>query len=194
MDSLARMAGGSAVVAGLSWCAAAVIHNTQPQGCVGESCAVTPMREATPLTDMLFLLAGVTLAASLGGLLVMARRRGASARTAWTALAACALAMALFATAALMSVIHPDWNGMPFVVVPAVAALVVGLVLVVVLVLKARLLPKIIGVVVLASVALLPVANEQTSRVMWAVPFGLAWAVVGVLLLTARQDTSGEHA
>lgn len=192
MDNLTRPTGTSAVLAGLSWCVAVVLHNTQPQGCVGESCAVRPMRESTALTEVLFLLAGAALAVSMGGLLLMVRRREAHVRIGWIARVACALAIILFSIAALMSAVHPDWNGMPLVVLPAVATLVLGLVLLVVLLWTTRLLPRVVIILLLVTVVLLPLANEQTSMILWTVPFGLAWAALGAFLLTGRQGNVAE--
>jgi hypothetical protein len=41
----------------------------------------------------------------------------------------------------------------------------------------------------MATAILLPFANEQTSRILLAVPFGVAWAVFGLSLM--RRDTVG---
>lgn len=179
------LTGGCAVVAGLAWSAAAVLHSRQPEGCVGGVCEIAgQMRGATPATEVLFLLAGATLVLSLGGLLLLARRGGRLGRTGWAAGIACALGLGLFLAAAAVSTFgDPDWSGMPVLVGPGLGLLVVGLVLAAVIVWRARVLPRAVTVVVLLTALLLPLANEQTSRVLMAVPFGLAWAVVGGALL-----------
>ena len=40
----------------------------------------------------------------------------------------------------------------------------------------------------LATALLLPVANEQTSRILLAVPFGLCWLGLGVELMRRHSD------
>ena len=54
--------------------------------------------------------------------------------------------------------------------------------------LKAGVLPRVVAVVLIATALLLPFANEQTSRILLAIPFGLAWVAAGIALL--RQSNS----
>ncbi|QDO87513.1 hypothetical protein FNH13_03485 [Ornithinimicrobium ciconiae] len=191
MSQLARVTAACAVVAGLSWTAAAVLHSLQPPGCVGEACAVSgPMRGSTPTTDVLLLIAGTMLAASLVGLALLARRRGGGGRVGFTGMVASGLGLALFLAAGAVSTIgDSDWSGMPFLVMPGLGLLVLGLLLVATSVWRGDVLPRGLSVVVVLSVLLLPLANEQTSQVLLAVPFGLAWAGLGVVLLRTRGAT-----
>ena len=76
-----------------------------------------------------------------------------------------------------------DWNGMPGLVVPGIVLVATGLVLVAWAVLRAGVLPRWTALLLVASAVLLPFANEQTSRILLAVPFGLCWMVAGAVLL-----------
>jgi hypothetical protein len=75
-------------------------------------------------------------------------------------------------------------------VVPGVALLALGLVLVAVVVIRARVLPTALSVLLLAGVLTLPFANEQTSRILLAVPFALTWLGAGLLLRTHESGTA----
>lgn len=65
--------------------------------------------------------------------------------------------------------------------------LAVGLVSVGWAVLRARLLPTWLAVLLIVSAIVVLAANEQTSRILLAVPFGPAWTLVGTVLLAERR-------
>jgi hypothetical protein len=77
---------------------------------------------------------------------------------------------------------------MPGFVVPGVILCIVAAALTAWLVVKTRLLPGWVAVVLAATAALLPGANEQNDSILLAIPFGLAWLGAGILLL-ARWST-----
>lgn len=185
MATVSRMTGVSAALAGLAWTAGCLVHSSLPPGCIGDTCAGgATMRGATPASTALVGLAGLLLAASVVGLLLLARRVMPVGRAGAAAVVAGALGLSLFLAAGMVSTFgDSDWAGMPALVLPAMALLVVGLALVAAVVWRARVLPRPLSVVVLATVLLLPFANEQTSLVLLAVPFGLAWAGVGAWVL-----------
>ncbi len=186
MRRVLQLTGAGAVVAGVSWAVAAVLHSMQPEGCVGQACLTGgPMRGSTPTTDVVFVLAGIMLAASVAGVLVLARRAGAG-RATWVAGVACALGIGLFLAAGSVSTFgDPDWDGMPLLVGPGIMLVVLGLVVLAVVVWRSRVLPRGLVVAVLLTALLLPLANEQTRLVLLAVPFGLAWAAAGAWLLAS---------
>ena len=185
MGALARATGVSCVVAGTAWVAACLVHNLQPQGCIGEGCAGgAAMRSGTTLGAVLFLLAGAFLALSLAGLVLLARRRLGGSRVALAAAATSAVALVVLLAAAVMAgLVDPDWDGMPLLVGPGILLLTAGVILVAVTLWRARVVPRQLFLAVLAAVALLPFANEQTSLILLAIPFGLVLAAVGVHLL-----------
>ena len=103
--------------------------------------------------------------------------------------AAGAAGLALLLAAAVTSTfVDNDWAGMPGLVVTGVALLALGLVLLSVVVVRGHVLPTALSATLLATVVLLPFANEQTSRILLAVPFGLTWLGAGVLLLRTSED------
>ncbi len=69
-----------------------------------------------------------------------------------------------------------DFPWIPASVVLGVIALSVGLALVGWTMLMSKILPAWLGVALLSTALLLLGANEQTSRILLVIPFGLAWA------------------
>ena len=186
-----RITGLASLVGGAAWTAGCVVHNTLPQGCIDQGCVGHAMRGSSPAADALFVLAGLMLAVSGGGLLLLARARSGLGRAGTAGAAAGAIGCLLLASAFVVSVfIDNNWNGMPGLVVPGVALVAIGLVLVAVAVLRAGVLPTWSAVLLLVSAVVLPFANEQTSRILLAVPFGLCWMVAGAVLLrgTGQPD------
>jgi hypothetical protein len=141
------------------------------------------MRGSSPVASTLFVVAGLMLALSGIGLLVLAHQRRRLGRLGALAGTAAALGLLLLAAAALVSAVDNDWNGMPGLVIPGIVLLAVGLVLVAAVVLRARVVTTWMGALLLGTAVLLPFANEQTSRILLAVPFGVAWLTLGLALL-----------
>ena len=52
------------------------------------------------------------------------------------------------------------------------------------------MLPTWVAALMLVTVVLLPFSNEQTSRILLAVPFGLAWMLAGAVLLRGPTRAS----
>ncbi|GAA1180745.1 hypothetical protein GCM10009584_23450 [Ornithinimicrobium humiphilum] len=184
MAALEKVTGAVCVVAGTAWAAACVVHNLQPQGCIGDGCAAgAPMRGGSPAGLALLALAGICLSAGIAGLVSLARRRLGPTRVALGAVLVSTTALLLLVAAAVMGLVSPDWSGMPLLVGPGVVLLVGGVALVAVNLWRARVVPRPLFVAVLATVALLLRANEQTSLILLAVPFGLALVAVGAHLV-----------
>ena len=187
---LARVAGASAVLGGAAWSAAAVIHASQPRGCVGDECDSLPMRDATTSTAVLLAVAALMMVVCGIGLLLLVRRQRDLGRSGVVGAAACALGLTSLATGTGLSAVWDgDFTWMPAFVVPGVAALVAGIALVAWTVLRSGVVPAWAGIGLLVGAALLLGANEQTASVLLAVPFGVAWLAAGVtLLLPSRQE------
>lgn len=189
---LMKVTGVCSAIGGASWVAACFVHNSLPQGCIGDECADSPMRGSTPVATTLFDVAGLMLAVSGIGLLVIAHRRRRLGRLGALAGTTGALGLLLLAAAAVMSTVDNDWNGMPGLVIPGIVLLAVGLVLVAAVVHRARVVPTWVATLMLGTAALLPFANEQTSRILLAVPFGVAWLTVAVTLLRDQAHRPSE--
>ncbi len=166
------------------------MHDSLPQGCIDEGCDGAAMRGSSPTSDALFVVAGLMLAISSLCLLLLARRAGGLGRLGAVAGDAGAVGLVLLAAAAIVSAVDNGWNGMPALVVPGVVLLAVALVLLAWVALRARLLPMWVSLPLLATALVLPFANEQTSRILIAVPFGVVWCVAGAVLLVRAPDTA----
>jgi hypothetical protein len=175
--------GVCSAIGGVSWVVACFVHNSLPQGCIGDQCNDTPMRGSSPVATTLFDVAGLMLAVSGLGLLVIAHQRRRLGRLGALAGTTAALGLLLLGAAAVMSTVDNDWNGMPGLVIPGVLLLAVGLALVAAVVLRARVVPTWVAALLLGTAVLLPFANEQTSRILLAVPFGVAWLTLGLTLV-----------
>lgn len=189
---LATVTGACAVLGGAAWVTACVIHASQPSGCVGDTdCARVSMREATSATSLLLAVTGALLVASGAGLLTMIRRRDRLGRATVTGAVLCVLGVGVLAVAVTVQAVFfdDDFSYMPFLVVPGVALLCVGLALVAWTVMRSGLLPRWVGAALLGGAVLLPAANEQTDAVLLAVPFGLAWMATGVAVWGAHSRT-----
>lgn len=117
------------------------------------------------------------------GMLMLTRRVGALGRLGILGMLTGGLGCVLLAAAVIISgFINSEWNGMPGLVVPGVLLLAVGAFLLVWVVYRVRLLPNWVALLLLGTALLVPFANEQTSRILLAVPFGVAWLVAGVTL------------
>jgi len=184
MRRTTMVTGACSAVGGLAWTAACVVHNSQPTGCIGDGCLGHAMRDSSPADAALLVVAGALLAASCLGLLVLAREAGALGRAGTSAGVAGGLGLALLAASGAVSTVDGNWSGMPALVVPGVVLLAAGLVLVAWVVLRARVLPPGLSALLLASALLLPFANEQTARVLLAIPFGLVWLATGAVLVS----------
>jgi hypothetical protein len=187
--NVTRVTAASSIIGGVSWVLACFVHNSLPQGCIDEGCLDATMRGSSPLDNTLFGLAGLMLAVSGLGLLAMARRRAPLGKLGVLAASAGALGLVLLASSAVVSTFDNNWEGMPGLVVPGILLLAVGLVLVAAMIIQRRVVPFWSAAFMMATAILLPFANEQTSRILLAVPFGVAWAVFGLSLM--RRDTVG---
>jgi hypothetical protein len=186
-SNLVKVTGLCSMVGGLAWVAGCFVHNSLPQGCIDQGCVGHAMRGSSPADTVLYLVAGLMLATSSLGLLLLARATSGLGRTGIAAGVAGGAGCLLLGAASVVSAIDNNWSGMPGLVVPGVLLLAVGLVLVAWVVLRARVLPTWTALLLLATALLVPFANEQTSRILLAVPFGLTWLVAGAVLLRSER-------
>ena len=172
------------MVGGALWIVGTVIHASKPRGCIAEECAFRSMRESGALDGILTLLSVVLMAAGAAGLVILARRSGHFGKVGKAGVFIGAVGTALLVTATLVQAIFfgGDFPLMPHFVVPGLLALVVGFVVAGIAVLRAGVLPRWVAVLVIVGALLMLVANEQTTRVLLTIPFGVAWVAVGYAL------------
>ena len=185
---LARAAGTVAVIGGAGWLVAIILHSLQPRGCIRDQCLDRPQREATTATSWLMALAAVALLAFLLTLLALLERSGNLGWPGIAGVAACGLGLGSLALATLPQLrdhLRP---------LPMLAAIAVGLALLGGTVLRSRLIPIWAAVGLLIGFLLLAGVSEQTSRVLLALCFAMAWLVIGIVLMQRSRMESGAQA
>jgi hypothetical protein len=189
--------GLTAVAGGVAWVATCLSLASHPRGCVGDECLTRPMREWSTTSTVLAALAFVLVVASGAGLLSIVWRRAGLGGLGRAAIAAGCLAVGLLLSGGLAAWLAPAWSEdmMPAFVVPGVILTAVAIALTAWVVLRSRLLPRwLAAVLVLCAVVMLG-ANEQTDSILLAAPFGLAWAVAGLVLIRGASRTAAtQHA
>jgi hypothetical protein len=192
-----KWSGLAAVLGGLFCAVAAALHSLQPVGCVLAECdGAQPMRSGTPLVGALGTAATLLILIGIAGLTVLAGREGSHVRLAKAGLASTLIGFTLLAVAGLIQALFfaGDFPGMPYFVVPGLLAVVAGLVLIGIFIVRSRVLPRWLGVfLVVSSVALLA-ANEQAQTVLLAIPFGVAMMATGYFMWSGgRQPELGRR-
>lgn len=165
-----RAGGAAGIAGGLSLTGYAVIQAMQPAGCIAEECAGRTYRSAGPVEGSLFMVAIVLIiGATLAFLAVPATG------TRVLRMSAVVAATALFSGFALLGIAY--FAGLALILGVIAAYVVMGFSLA-----SARTLPLWTGVMLAVSALLLLGANDQNERVLFVVPFGVAWIVLGTLL------------
>ena len=154
------------------------------------------MRDGSPLGSALQIAAVLVLAAGVFGLVrhVRATGRFGSIGSAGLILSVVGIITVVIAILLQSIMFDGDFWAMPYLVIPAGLALVVGFVLIGVAILRSGVLPRwAAGLLIVGTLALLGM-NEQNTQVLMAIPFGVAWAVIGYVLwsrLGGPRTTAG---
>lgn len=191
-----RLAGPFALAGGALGSLAILLHSLQPSGCVGSDCGAQSMRTASGLVTGLGSVAAILVLMGIVGLTFRARLSGRPPRLMHIGVGSAALGFLVLLAAVFLQAafFDGDFSGMPYFVVVGMVALIIGFVLIGIFILRSEVLPRWIGVFLVVSSALLLVANEQTSAVLFAVPFQLAIASAGYVMWTAdRQERKSSH-
>lgn len=184
---IARVAGASALIGGSAWSVATILHALQPTGCVQEECLVRPEREASTATSWLVVLAAVAMVAFVVALVVLLAQSGELGWPGILGVAACGLGTGALALAAALPALR-GMRPLPFMVAVAVGMALLGWA-----VLRSRVLPTWAGASLLGGVVLLAGFGEQTWRVLFALPFGLAWLATGLALVSGASRPTGRQ-
>ncbi len=117
-------------------------------------------------------------------LVVLVRRAGrfGTLGKAGTVLALLGVSILVVSGLVQAMVFEGDFLLMPYFVVPGIAALIIGFVLLAVTLLRSSVLPRWAAVSLLVGAVTMMGANEQTRAAWLAIPFGLAWIAVGYAL------------
>ncbi len=182
------------MLGGALWVAWAIVHALQPMGCVADECDLPgrSMRQGSPLGSALTIASVLALAAGIFGLVRHARALGRFGRIGSVGLVASGTGVVTVTIASLVQSIffNNDFWAMPYFVIPAALALVIGCVLLGVAILRSGVLPRwAAALLIIGTLALLGM-NEQNTQVLLAIPFGVAWVAVGYVLWKGDQRAS----
>lgn len=184
-----RSTGLAAILGGIFWVVAVILHSMAPTGCVGAECAIQPMRATTPLVAGIGATAALFIMIGMAGLVFVARRIGRHRRLADAGLIVAAVGFGILLLAVLLQAVFFDGDmpGMPFFVMPGFIGVIIGFALIAIFILRSAFLPPWLGVFLVAAAVLLIGANEQTAAVLFAVPFGVAVSTVGLFMWSAGE-------
>ena len=189
---LARVSGPAAVLGGLLWIVNVVVHALKPEGCVAAECDVPgrTMREGGPLFDTLFLGAILLMGLGAAALVVRLQRAGRFARLGRLGLVGGSAGVAWLLAGGLVQALFfaGDSPYMPLFIIPGVLAMMVGVLLLGVAVLRAGVLPRWVGAFLILGTLAMLATNEQNNRVLLALPFGIAWMAAGYALWSSQGE------
>jgi hypothetical protein len=191
MAQLRGLTAATAAAGGAAWVATCITVATLPRGCIDEECLTRPIREWSTAADVLGLAALILLAINGVCFLALVRTQGGLGKAGKAAAGIGGVALCLFGAGAVASWVSPSWtdDNMPAFVVPGGLLMILAIGLTAWTILRSHLLPTWLVVALMASAALMVGANEQTSRILLAVPFGVCWLTAGLVLLTQRVST-----
>ena len=178
---MVHASGVAAMLGGVLWMVGTVLHALAPRGCVGAECATRPMRDSSAVVAVLAVGAAVLIVVGVAGLVRLAQDSGRFGRSGRVGVRVGVTGLVALLTVGLAQALlfGGDFRLMPYFVLPGMAAVVIGFLLVGIAIMRAGVLPRWAGVLlVLGSLALVG-ANEQTALVLLMLPFGLAWAAAG---------------
>lgn len=195
-EQFPKWAGAAAILGGVLWVLGASLHSLQPHGCLGQECATRAMRTTTGLVSFLVVTASVLLVVGIAGLILMARRSQGRTKQATAGMLLVAIGLAtLLAVGVIQSLFfNGDLPVMPFIAIPAMAVVAVGLLLIGIFVLRSGVLPRWLAIFFIVSSVALVLANEQSAAVLLYIPFGLAMAVAGYLMGSGGTQRSAAPA
>ncbi|MFX1818443.1 hypothetical protein PV768_01480 [Pseudarthrobacter sp. CC4] len=179
-------AGAAAMLGGALAALAAFLHNLQPIGCVGMDCPTGALRSATGIVSVAGSAACLLILVGIAGMTLLARRSGQRRKLATAGLITAAAGFVLlFAGEIVQSAFFAgDFPVMPFFVIPGLLAVIAGLLMIGVLILRSGIFPRWLGILFLVSTVALLAANEQTPAVLLAIPFGLAMMTAGYFMVS----------
>jgi hypothetical protein len=187
-----RLSGPAAVLGGLLWIAGTVVNALKPEGCVGAECDLPgrSMRGGGALDAVLFIAAVPLIGVGAAALVVRARRAGRFGRLGRVGLLGSVVGAALLLTAGLVQALFfgGDFPYMPLVVIPGGLAAVSGVVTLGIAVLRAGVLPRWAGALLIVGALAMLGFNDQNAQALMAIPFGVAWAAAGYALWSAQAE------
>jgi hypothetical protein len=188
--------GGLAIIlAGVLWMAFALVLSSRPEGCVGAACDLPGRTYRTwgPLAPALFIAAALLLIGGMVALAWYAWNRPGFGMLGRVGFLLSVVGGALIASGTAIQALffNGDFQLMPFFLIPGWLALIMGFLLLDSALLRARMVLRWAGVLLLLSALVLLGFNDQDVRVLLAVPLGLNWVVVGACLWATQDEPQG---
>lgn len=149
------------------------------------------MRESGAFDGILMLLSLLLFAAGVAGLVILVQSAGRFGMTGKIGVVIGAAGVALLVIASLIQSVFfgGDFLLMPYFVIPGLLALIVGLVLLGVAILRSGVLPRWAAALLIIGALAMLASNEQTARVLLTTPLGVAWIAVGYMLWSGKGET-----
>ncbi len=194
--TLIRWSGLVAMLGGILLIVAVVAIASRPVGCIATECDLPgrSMRDWDTFAP-LFLTAMLLNTIGLAGLAMRARGAGRLGTLGRIGLPMAIIGVGLLAVGGLLQelVFAGNFPLMPVFVIPGLLALVVGVLLVGLAILRAQVLPRWAAALLIVGALALLGFNDQNSRVLLAIPFGVACMTVGYVLWSDRAATQRQH-
>ena len=191
--AMTRWMAPAALLGGAVWVLRAVWLSVMPAGCVGAACSQPghTTRDSGLLTPLIAI-AVALMAVAVTGLIVQTFQAGRMGRIGRAGVSAVVLAgLELGAYGVARAALHRDLAPLAAMSGPL---LVLGIILTGVALLRAGALHRsAVMALMIGSVAMLGY-NDQTSQALLAIPFGVAWMVLGLTLLLRTEAEPGSSA
>lgn len=167
---------------GLFLAAHATLMALKPQGCGGDACIAGSYREAGPLETALFLAAVVLISATMVGLSWLHRFEGPGSRL--VRIASLTAAASLLIGVGLTPIFF--WLAFAIMLVGILAFAATGAGL-----MRSRIFPAWSGALLILTPLLLFGFNTENEQVLFAIPFGVTWMILGGLLWSMAPSPMG---
>lgn len=148
------------------------------------------MRESGVLDGILMFLSVALIVAGAVGVVLLVRRSGRMGALGNVGLVLGCAGLAVLVAAALVQALFYDGDFlyMPYFVVPGLATLVVGFLLLGIAILRSGVLPTWRAILLVIGALAMTGANEQTVMALLFIPFGIAWIAVGHAIWSAANN------
>jgi hypothetical protein len=191
--AFSRLSGAAAIGGGILLILFAVMAAAKPKGCIGEAeCAVRPLRDTSDIDTFAFV-GFFLILIGLAGVVVRVQAADRLSLLGKVGVILIALGAATFLLVG-SGIVTPSDESMPAFVIPAGAAIAIGVILVGITILRSRVLPAWASwLLIIGALATLG-GNDQDIRVLLLIPFGIAWLGIGYVLLTSAIPVENRRA
>jgi len=190
--AFSRLSGVAAIGGGILLILFAAMAAAKPKGCIGEAeCAVRPLRETSDIDPFAFV-GFFLILIGLAGLVVRVQAAGRLSVLGKVGVVLIALGAATFLLVG-SGTVTPSDESMPAVVIPAGAAIIIGVILLGITILRSGVLPAWASwLLIIGALAALG-QNDQNIQILLLIPFGVAWLGIGYALLTSAAPVDNRR-